>query len=252
VNAASNQESPGFIRGEDVKETGVAKAILSRLGGALRSRRAPSSPEEIVDQFHQIYYDAEQDGGTWRDTYFMGVPTRKCPLDLWVYQEMIFELKPDLIIECGTASGGSALYLASICELLGTGHVVSVDIESNADLPMHPRIKYLVGSSTSDEVVAQVGEIADRANQTLVILDSDHSRDHVLRELHMYAPLVSTGSYIIVEDSNVNGHPVVPSFGPGPMEAIEEFLIESDEFEVDRRREKFLLTFNPRGFLRKR
>jgi cephalosporin hydroxylase len=68
----------------------------------------------------------------------------------------------------------------------------------------------------------------------------------------MYAPLVSTGSYIIVEDSNVNGHPVVPSFGPGPMEAIEEFLTESDEFEVDRRREKFLLTFNPRGFLRKR
>jgi cephalosporin hydroxylase len=86
----------------------------------------------------------------------------------------------------------------------------------------------------------------------LVILDSNHERDHVLDELRLYGPLVSSGSYLIVEDSNVNGHPVVPAFGPGPSEAIADFLAETDEFSVDATREKFFLTFNPGGYLRKR
>jgi cephalosporin hydroxylase len=86
----------------------------------------------------------------------------------------------------------------------------------------------------------------------LVILDSDHSREHVLDELRLYAGLVTPGSYLVVEDTNVNGHPVFAEHGPGPMEALEAFLAETDEFEVDATREKFFLTFNPRGFLRKR
>jgi cephalosporin hydroxylase len=86
----------------------------------------------------------------------------------------------------------------------------------------------------------------------LVILDSDHSRDHVLDELRIYSRWVTPGSYLIVEDTNVNDHPALPEHGPGPMEALEEFLAETDEFEIDAPREKFFLTFNPRGFLRKR
>ena len=86
----------------------------------------------------------------------------------------------------------------------------------------------------------------------MVILDSDHSRDHVLRELELYAPLVTPGCYVVVEDTNVNGHPVVPRFGPGPMEAVQEYLATTDAFEVDRSREKLLLTFNPSGYLRRR
>ena len=84
-----------------------------------------------------------------------------------------------------------------------------------------------------------------------MILDSDHSRDHVLDELRLYSRFVTPGGYLVVEDTNVNGHPVFPEHGPGPMEAVEEFLAESDEFEIDLAREKFFLTFNPRGFLRK-
>ena len=93
--------------------------------------------------------------------------------------------------------------------------------------------------------------VGDRA-PVIVILDSDHSYAHVLEELRLYAPLVTSGSYLVVEDTNVNGHPVDPDHGPGPMEAVLDFLRESDEFAVDESREKFLLTFNPHGFLRKR
>ena len=86
----------------------------------------------------------------------------------------------------------------------------------------------------------------------MVVLDSDHSRDHVLQELELYAPLVTPGCYLVVEDTNVNGHPVSPGFGPGPMEAVTEFLGTTDDFEVDRGREKLMLTFNPSGYLRRR
>jgi cephalosporin hydroxylase len=202
----------------------------------------------VTEAFHRLYYDT----AVWKDTYWLGVRTQKCPLDLWVYQELLHEARPDLVIETGTAHGGSALYLASICDLLRRGEVVTVDIHPVDGRPVHPRITYLAGSSTSEEVVARVEELARDRQCVLVILDSDHSREHVLDELRLYAGLVTPGSYLVVEDTNVNGHPVFAEHGPGPMEALEAFLAETDEFEVDATREKFFLTFNPRGFLRKR
>ena len=199
--------------------------------------------------FHRLYYSSAS--RTWSNTYWLGTQTQKCPLDLWIYQEMLHELRPAAIVETGTASGGSALFLASVCDLLGHGEIVTVDI-AEKERPSHPRVTYLSGSSTAAEVIARVSEfVGDRA-PVLVILDSDHSYAHVLEELRLYAPLVTSGSYLVVEDTNVNGHPVDPDHGPGPMEAVLDFLRESDEFAVDESREKFLLTFNPHGFLRKR
>jgi cephalosporin hydroxylase len=214
----------------------------------------PRVKSEIVDQFHKLYYDASVFDGTWQDTRWLGVGTRKCPFDLWIYQEMLYELRPDVIVECGTLNGGSALYFASICDLLGNGQVVTIDIEERPGRPEHDRVTYLVGSSTAPEIVERVRELiaASGAERVLVILDSDHSRDHVLAELRAYAGLVTPGSYIVVEDTNVNGHPVEPDFGPGPMEALHEFLRETRDFEIDSAREKFYLTFNPRGYLRRR
>jgi cephalosporin hydroxylase len=113
------------------------------------------------------------------------------------------------------------------------------------------RDKALTASSTDPAVLAQVAERVADAGAVLVVLDSDHSRDHVLAELRAYAPLVTPGSCLVVEDTNVNGHPVDEAFGPGPMEAVQDFLKERDDFEVDRSREKFLFTFNPGGWLRK-
>jgi cephalosporin hydroxylase len=212
----------------------------------------PGDPQRLVDGFHRLYYEAADAGGTWKDTTFLGVPTWKSPLDLWIYQELLWELRPGLIVETGTAHGGSALYLATLCETIGRGEVVTIDIGEWPDRPAHPRLSYVVASSTDPEAVAQVAERARTAGTVLVVLDSDHSRDHVLAELRAYAPLVTPGSYLVVEDTNVNGHPVCEAFGPGPMEAVQDFLSECDDFEVDRSREKFLLTFNPGGWLRKR
>ena len=177
----------------------------------------------------------------WMDTVWLGRRALKCPLDLWMYQEIIFRTRPDLIVETGTASGGSALFLASICDLLGHGRVVSIDIEKQAR-PRHERITYLNGSSLDVNVNAE--------GRTMVILDSDHSKDHVLAELRRFAPLVSPGCYLIVEDTSVGM--VLPEFGPGPAEAVAEFLTEADLFEIDRDCEKFLLTFNPGGYLRRK
>ena len=202
----------------------------------------------VTDAFHRLYYDS----AVWKDTYWLGTRAQKCPLDLWIYQEILQETKPDLILETGTAHGGSALYLASVCELLGRGEVVTVDISPIEGRPEHDRITYLTGPSTADEVVAEVKGHVAMHERVLVILDSDHSCNHVLDELRTYGPWVSPGSYLIVEDTNVNGHPVLPEHGPGPMEALEEFLAETEDFEIDTAREKFFFTYNPRGFLRKR
>jgi cephalosporin hydroxylase len=214
----------------------------SRAVGAMR-RRA------VVDAFHRLYYgDAQR---TWRNTWWLGVQVAKCPLDLWIYQELLVELRPDLVIETGTLNGGSALFLASCMDTIDAGRVITVDISERPGRPSHQRITYVTGSSVAPEVVERLRHDAAAARTVVVILDSDHSRDHVLAELHAYAPLVTPGSYLIVEDSNINGHPVLPDEGPGPYEAVDEFLSLNAEFSRDPSREKFFLTFNPGGYLRR-
>ncbi len=210
-----------------------------------RFYRWPWMSRLIADQFHRMYYYTP--GRTWLNASWLGTGIEKCPLDLWVYQEMLHEIRPDLVVETGTAHGGSALYLASLFDLLGTGRVVTIDVAAREGRPQHPRITYLTGSSISDEIQRQVRAQVRPEDRVMVILDSDHSKAHVLAELRSYAELVSPGSYCVVEDSNVNGHPVAREFGAGPMEAVDDFLKETEAFVVDRKQEKFYLTFNPRG-----
>jgi cephalosporin hydroxylase len=234
------------------------RALVPRLNNTrLRLRRILMphrlrSSGEVVDSFHRLYFDAHLIGGTWADTHWLGVPIAKCPLDLWIYQEIITEVRPQLVIETGTYAGGSALFFASLFDLLGVGKVITVDTEVHEARPAHERITYLRGSSTDPQILNEIRALAAGAEHALVVLDSDHRREHVLAELHAYADLVTPGGYLIVEDTNVNGHPAAPEFGPGPLEAVEHFLAEDDRFAIDDSREKFLLTFNPSGFLRRR
>jgi cephalosporin hydroxylase len=214
------------------------------------SRTHKSRKDRNIDsRFTSQYYD---DPHTWRTTYWLGVQTAKCPLDLWIFQEILMETRPDLIIEAGTHMGGSALFLASICDLLGTGEIITVDVEPQPGRPDHPRVTYLQGSSTEASIVEQLRLKAESTNRVMVILDSDHSEAHVFGELTHLAPLVTPGCYLIVEDTIVNGNPVLPDFGPGPAEAVSRYLAQCPlTFEIDREREKFHLTFNPGGYLRR-
>jgi cephalosporin hydroxylase/ketosteroid isomerase-like protein len=212
----------------------------------------PEHAQQAIRRFQKLYLDAYLLGKTWGHTYWRGVPLYKCPLDLWIYQELIHDYRPDLIIETGTCAGGSALYMADMCEMFGAGRVVTIDtLVHEAGQPQHHRITYLTGSSTSAGIVAQVRDMVPGQGTVMVMLDSDHHRDHVLEELRIYGAFVSPGSYMIVEDTFLNGHPVRPNYGPGPMEAVDAFLAGSDHFVVDREKEKFLMTFHPRGYLRK-
>ena len=223
------------------------------LRGAFYRRLSISRGEEtgVVNEFHKLYYDARSFNMTWRNTFWMGRPVLKCPLDLWIYQEILTELRPAAIVEMGTAYGGSALYLASVCDVLDAGRIITVDVEPRKGLPVHPRITYVTGSSVGDDVVEQIRRAVAGADPVLVILDSDHHKEHVLAELRRYGPMVTRGSYLIVEDTNLNGHPVMPDFGPGPAEAVEDFLASDPGFVVDREKEKLYLTFNPGGYLKK-
>jgi len=232
--------------------------MLDRLYGASRGRgaRAPDGRghgvedgESVPGRFARAYYESGET--TWKDTTWLGVQTLKCPLDLWIYQELIHAVRPDLIVETGSWRGGSAHFMACICELLGRGDVVSIDIEPDASRPAHARVRYVVGPSTAPETVDLVRGLSAGKGAVMVVLDSDHRKAHVIEEMRAYGGLVTVGSYLIVEDTCINGHPVEGGFGPGPMEAVEEFLGEDPRFEVDRRWEKFMMTFNPRGFLKR-
>jgi cephalosporin hydroxylase len=200
---------------------------------------------EVVDDFYKLYGKS----GVWLATFWLGRHVYKAPTDLWIYQELLHFTRPDLIIETGTFTGGSALFLASMCDLMGRGRIITIDVDPQDDLPQHPRIQYLQGSSVAPEVLDQVRAAAAGAERVMVILDSDHSKDHVLAELREYSPLVSEGCYLVVEDTEAR---LLPDHWPGPDEAIKEFLTDNHAFEVDPVCEKFLLTFQPGGYLKRR
>ena len=205
----------------------------------------------IIDQFHRLYY--HQRPHVWERTFYRGVRILKMTSDLWIYLNLFDRLRPGLIIETGTRFGGSAFWMADQMKLIGTGAVVTIDIEHIPELVRHPDVTYLLGSSSDPDVADAVRALLPTDGApVMVILDSDHSRQHVLAELRLWADFVTPGSYLIVEDTNINGHPVYPSFGPGPFEAAQEFLATDDRFEVDEECHQYYVTQNPRGYLRRK
>jgi cephalosporin hydroxylase len=234
--------------------------FLNRLFERLMSNGKSANKKVIVDPtaqarktielFHNLYYNGlPGDNPIYTRTTWMGAPCQKCPLDMWIYQEIISEIKPDLIIETGAYRGGSALFIAHMMDLLDKGEIITIDID-DLPRPQHPRIRYVHGSSSDSGLIHSL--LSGRPPETrMVILDSDHAKTHVLKELELLSPYVSKGSYLIIEDTNINGHPTFPAFGDGPWEAVDEFLASNSQFAIDREREKFLITFNPRGYLKR-
>lgn len=189
--------------------------------------------------------------------WWRGWPLVKCPLDLWSYHEIIEQTRPTLIVETGTYCGGSALYLADMLELVGGGDVISIDIQPADELPDDDRIEFLVGRSSIDKRVVEHVKEKAAGRKTMVVLDSDHSKQHVLKELNAYGPLVSHGAYLIVEDTNRDAYRAMYQSGlldddkAGPAEAVRAWQPTNKGFMVDDRRERFLFSQNPGGYLKR-
>lgn len=196
---------------------------------------------------------------------WLGRPIIQFPQDMVALQEIIWRIKPDVIIETGVAHGGSLILSASFLELIGgDGIVIGIDVDirphNRAEIESHPlshRIKLVQGSSISPETLAEVDQLAAGKKRALVILDSNHTHDHVLEELRLYSPYVKAGSYLIVFDTLIEDMPADliqdRPWGPGnnPKTAVREFLTQSNRFDVDRDIEsKLLITVAPEGYLK--
>lgn len=222
----------------------------------LVSQYADRIPAADRDRLQRLFHEFD----IWRSIWFQGVEIIKNPLDLWMAQQIIHELQPDYIVETGTFKGGSALYWAHTLQGMGlhSSRVLTVDIQNLLTEAPKNRlwdeyVEFFLGSSTSESVVSEIARRVE-GKTTLVFLDSDHRAHHVRRELEMYAPLVSPGSYLIVEDTHIDALGTQPGIEAGPTAAIEEFLDSEPgkDFERDLTREAFVLTFNPGGWLQRR
>lgn len=185
---------------------------------------------------------------------YFGVPSIKTPMDYWIYLEIVHEVEPDVIIEIGNKFGGTTLALAHALDHLGRGRVLGLDIDQRSVheiVRAHPRVELYEGDAGS--LFPKIKESVKNDQKVLVIEDSSHTYENTLRILRTYHPLVSKGSYFIVEDSIIN-HGLdcrVKYPEGGPYEAIEKFLDENRNFVADRTRERFIITWNPKGYLKR-
>jgi cephalosporin hydroxylase len=246
---------------------GVAAGVIAMLAiGQPERSESPAEPalggvppevvnaqddcEDVFEFWSRINF-AER-GGIWKSTWF-GIGALQNPLDVWITQEILYEVKPDFVIETGTFLGGSAALWATLLqEINPQARVITIDVRDTAaeakKLPIVQRkVDFLVGSSADPAIVAEVSQrVAGKT--VLVILDALHTRDHVLAELEAYAPMVPVGSYIIVQDTGIG----VPTQGKnGAGDGVRDFLAKNDDFEVDLSRERFHITNNARGFLKR-
>jgi cephalosporin hydroxylase len=193
----------------------------------------------VVRAFQRIYHRAAR--RTWHDVWYRGTRLHIYPTDLWIYQELVEELKPSLVVQTGTFRGGTALFLADRMQTIGRGHVVTIDAEAEANRPQHPRLTYLTGPPTATDIVEEVRSRLASSEPALFLLGAGTTKEEVLAELQSYAPLAPTGSVVVVEHTHLDG----------PAEALHEFLGTTSDFEVDARGDRHFLTQNPSGLLRR-
>ena len=244
--------------GQAARNAGLVSGVilLAIIALLYLGKRRWLSQDEIVEQFYKVYYKEDR-----LRTTFLGIASLQYPTDNWIMQEIISEIKPDFIVETGTNAGGTALFYATVLQMLnGRGRVLTIDVQEHdprvLKFPVwRDRVEFLRGSSVSKEIFGSITKKVD-GRKVLVSLDSLHTKDHVLQELHLYSQLVSPGSYLVVQDTQLMGHPI-PLWiyshegNEGPFEAVQEFLRNNDHFIIDHSRERFLLTANPSGFLKR-
>lgn len=197
------------------------------------------------------------------ETTWLGIPIIQLPEDIVIMQELIWKIRPDVIIECGLAHGGSALFYASLLDLIGRGFVIGIDVEirqynriSIQNHPMSHRVRMIEGSSVSHETIGMVKDAVKGAGKIMVVLDSNHSREHVTKELDLYRDFVTPGSYMIAMDGAQAYVWDIPRGKSewkedNPLIAIEQFIQRNNDFVIDERCNRLMVSSNPKGYLRK-
>jgi cephalosporin hydroxylase len=210
----------------------------------------PERPTPVPDDLREAFTDAVWRNLPWRFTTWLGAPVSTPPTDMFAYQEILSRVRPDWVIDIGASDPGRATFLASICELIGHGEVLAIrDADGDAP-PPHFRLRGCTGDPLDPGVVDHVCELVGDGN-AVVVLGACADREATTAQFEAYAKLVKVGSYVVVTDTIVNGRPVWTSFGPGPAEGIKQVLNRHGKFVADPEMEKYGLTFNPGGFLRR-
>jgi cephalosporin hydroxylase len=198
------------------------------------------------------------------DVTWLGIPVIQLPEDMLMLQELIYKVRPDVVVECGTAHGGTALFCASVLELLEKGRVLSIDVEirkyNRLAMMSHPlshRLTLVEGSSVEEATLDRVKALLHPGERVMVLLDSNHSKDHVSKELSIYAPLVTLGSYIVVYDGVMQLLLDAPHGSPAwandnPAVAVRGFLAGHPEFEADPYYNRLTATYCPGGYLKRK
>jgi cephalosporin hydroxylase len=218
---------------------------------------------EGLDMLSNLWVKAAAQHRLMYEPIWLGRPIIQFPTDIVAMQELLWKVRPDVVIETGVAHGGSLIFSASLLEIIGSGKVIGVDIDilphNRAAIDAHPlrkRIELVEGSSIAPETLRAVRQHIDDAKTVLVVFDSNHSHAHVSQELNVYAPLVTPGSYMVVHDGAQEWVWDIPRGkaewrGNGPLDAIREFLAENKQFCIDPHYVRFGITSSPDGFLRR-
>jgi cephalosporin hydroxylase len=211
----------------------------------------PTAPMPVPQDLGAAFTDAVWHSLPWDRTTWLGRRIDTAPTDLLAYQEIITSVQPAWVVEIGTGDGGRSLFLASMCELIEHGKVLSVDATLAGDVPQHPRLQYVEGVPHDPATVRAVFDVVGPSRPVVVVLGACSDQFKTAAQFEAYQSLVTVGSYTVIADTVVNGHPVWPGFGPGPAEAVKQVLGEHGEFAQDPLMEKYSLTFNPGGFLKR-
>jgi cephalosporin hydroxylase len=230
-----------------------------------KSREADLYSDEGYRLLSELWLKVTCERKLMYEPSWLGIPIIQYPGDIVAMQELIWKVRPDIIIETGVAHGGSAIFYASILELIGKGEVIAIDVEirkyNRVAIEAHPlskRIKLIEGSSIDPSVIEQVGVEAKKAKTVLVTLDSNHSYEHVLKEMESYGPMVTCESYMVVMDGAQGQVHDIPSGKKewredNPLRAIETFIAANgNQWEIDNNFTRFGITSNPSGHLRRR
>jgi len=225
--------------------------------------REPNKNKNQIDEARKVWLKAHWENKLPYEINWLGMPVIQSAEDMIALQEIVYDIKPDFIIETGIAHGGSLIYFASLLELLGKGKVIGIDVDIRKHnkilLEKHPMIKRIItieGDSSSQEILKKVKDKIAKNSKVLVVLDSNHQREHVLKELNLFSSLVSKNSYIIVEDTIM---PEVAEYKhskdflgtDNAKQAVDIFMKENKKFIIDRTREKLGFTYFPGGFLKR-